>query len=81
MPNYKASIDPNSLETRLSERSACDSTVYESAYFALDNNNARVECLDEARATRRGVSAGRRQGDYLVLNRIVSLKEDSDKAA
>ncbi|KAI0265828.1 glutamine-tRNA ligase [Gloeopeniophorella convolvens] len=47
------------------------------AYFALDNKDARVACLDEAE----DVEAGRRQGDYLVLNRIVSLKEDSGKAA
>ena len=47
------------------------------AYFALDNKDARVACLDEAP----DVPAGRRQGDYLVLNRIVSLKEDSGKAA
>lgn len=47
------------------------------AYFALDNKDARVACLDEAD----DVPAGRRQGDYLVLNRIVSLKEDSGKAA
>ncbi|KAI0306840.1 glutamine-tRNA ligase [Multifurca ochricompacta] len=46
------------------------------AYFALDNKAARVACLDEAG----DVPAGRRQGDYLVLNRIVSLKEDSGKA-
>jgi glutaminyl-tRNA synthetase len=46
------------------------------AYFALDNKDARIACLDEAG----DVPAGRRQGDYLVLNRIVSLKEDSGKA-
>ena len=47
------------------------------AYFALDNKDARIACLDEVGST----PAGRRQGDYLVLNRIVSLKEDSGKAA
>ena len=47
------------------------------AYFALDNRDARIACLDEAG----DVPAGRRQGDYLVLNRIVSLKEDSGKSA
>ncbi|KAH8987576.1 glutamine-tRNA ligase [Lactarius hatsudake] len=46
------------------------------AYFALDNKDARVACLDEAG----DVPAARGQGDYLVLNRIVSLKEDSGKA-
>ena len=45
------------------------------AYFALDNKDARMACLDEAG----NVPGGRRQGDYIVLNRIVSLKEDSGK--
>ena len=44
------------------------------AYFAVDKE-AKLVCLEE------GVEAGRRDGDYLVLNRIVSLKEDSGKAA
>ena len=43
------------------------------AYFALDKD-ARVACLAE------DGEAGRKQGDYLVLNRIVSLKEDSGKS-
>lgn len=47
------------------------------AYFAVDDKDARVACLEEAG----DVPAGRRQGDYLVLNRIVSLKEDAGKAA
>ncbi|KAH9972938.1 glutamine-tRNA ligase [Lactifluus volemus] len=47
------------------------------AYFALDNKDARIACLDETE----NVAPGRRQGDYLVLNRIVSLKEDSGKAS
>ena len=46
------------------------------AYFAVDKE-ARLACLDEAD----GVEAGRRDGDFVVLNRIVSLKEDSGKAA
>ncbi|EIM88595.1 glutamine-tRNA ligase [Stereum hirsutum FP-91666 SS1] len=46
------------------------------AYFALDSDS-RVASLDETA----DVAAGRRQGDFLVLNRIVSLKEDSGKAA
>ena len=46
------------------------------AYFALDKDS-RVACLDEAD----DVSPARKQGDYLVLNRIVSLKEDSGKMA
>ncbi|KIM91082.1 hypothetical protein PILCRDRAFT_84132 [Piloderma croceum F 1598] len=46
------------------------------AYFALDTD-ARVACLDEAE----NVAPTRAQGDYLVLNRIVSLKEDSGKVA
>lgn len=46
------------------------------AYFALDSDS-RVASLDEAN----DVAPGRRQGDFLVLNRIVSLKEDSGKAA
>ncbi|KAI0722233.1 glutaminyl-tRNA synthetase [Cerioporus squamosus] len=44
------------------------------AYFAVDKE-AKLSCLEE------GVEAGRRDGDYVVLNRIVSLKEDSGKAA
>ncbi|KAI0269475.1 glutaminyl-tRNA synthetase [Russula aff. rugulosa BPL654] len=129
-PNYKADVDPNSLETvkgalieagfwTLAKR-AYGEAVRESqdrteralaenateampadpdtpavtsaqlvgkecvrfqglrvAYFALDNRDARIACLDEAG----DVPAGRRQGDYLVLNRIVSLKEDSGKTA
>ncbi|KAG5648904.1 hypothetical protein DXG03_000253 [Asterophora parasitica] len=46
------------------------------AYFALDKD-ARVTSLDEAD----DALPSRKQGDYLVLNRIVSLKEDSGKAA
>lgn len=46
------------------------------AYFALDKES-KVACLEE------GVDAvpSRKEGDYLVLNRIVSLKEDVGKAA
>jgi len=43
------------------------------AYFALDKD-ARVAALGEGSS-----ATGREQGDYLVLNRIVSLKEDSGK--
>jgi len=46
------------------------------AYFALDKE-ARVSCLDEAE----DVAPAQAQGDYLVLNRIVSLKEDLGKVA
>lgn len=46
------------------------------AYFALDKD-ARVACLDETEAT----APARGQGDFIVLNRIVSLKEDSGKVA
>ena len=46
------------------------------AYFATDKD-ARLTCLEEAE----GVEPARKQGDYIVLNRIVSLKEDSGKAA
>ena len=48
------------------------------AYFALrlDNKDSRVARIDEAE----DVPAGRRPGDYLVLNRIVSLRDDSGKA-
>lgn len=45
------------------------------AYFALDQDS-RVAALDEAVSD----TAGRRNGDYLVLNRIVSLKEDAGKS-
>ena len=44
------------------------------AYFALDKES-RVGCLDGS-----GVAEGR-EGDKIVLNRIVSLKEDAGKAA
>jgi glutaminyl-tRNA synthetase len=44
------------------------------AYFTLDKD-ARLACLEEDTTT-----PGRREGDLLVLNRIVSLKEDSGKA-
>ncbi|KAI0050254.1 glutamine-tRNA ligase [Auriscalpium vulgare] len=47
------------------------------AYFTLDNKDARVAALEEPE----DLPAVRRQGDYIVLNRIVSLKEDSGKAA
>ncbi|KAF7291050.1 Glutamine-tRNA ligase [Mycena chlorophos] len=46
------------------------------AYFAVDKD-ARIGCLEDAE----GVEPKRKQGDHLVLNRIVSLKEDSGKAA
>ncbi|TFK43715.1 tRNA synthetases class I, catalytic domain-containing protein [Crucibulum laeve] len=45
------------------------------AYFALDKD-ARIASLDEPA----DVEPVRKQGDYLVLNRIVSLKEDAGKA-
>ena len=45
------------------------------AYFALDNKDSKVGCLLEG-----GGAPARRDGDYIVLNRIVSLKEDSGKA-
>ena len=46
------------------------------AYFAVDKDST-IGCLDEER----GVKAGRKAGDRIVLNRIVSLKEDSGKKA
>ncbi|KAJ7068460.1 glutamine-tRNA ligase [Mycena amicta] len=46
------------------------------AYFAVDKDS-RIGSLAEPE----GVAPARKQGDYLVLNRIVSLKEDSGKAA
>lgn len=46
------------------------------AYFALDKD-ARVASLDEPD----NVGPARKQGDFLILNRIVSLKEDSGKTA
>ncbi|GJE84275.1 glutaminyl-tRNA synthetase [Phanerochaete sordida] len=46
------------------------------AYFALDKD-AQLACLDEPE----GAVPGQRPGDRIVLNRIVSLKEDSGKAA
>jgi glutaminyl-tRNA synthetase len=46
------------------------------AYFTLDKD-ARVACLGDTG----NVEAERQQGDFVVLNRIVSLKEDSGKTA
>ncbi|KAF8631574.1 hypothetical protein AX15_002325 [Amanita polypyramis BW_CC] len=45
------------------------------AYFALDKD-ARIACLDEAI----NQAPAHTQGDYIVLNRIVSLKQDSGKS-
>ncbi|KAL4076149.1 glutaminyl-tRNA synthetase [Scleroderma citrinum] len=45
------------------------------AYFSLDKD-ARIAILDRPDA-----GTGRIQGDYIVLNRIVSLKEDAGKGA
>ncbi|KAI0311449.1 tRNA synthetases class I, catalytic domain-containing protein, partial [Amylostereum chailletii] len=47
------------------------------AYFAVDNQDAKIGCLEEGDRD----APGRRDGDYVVLNRIVSLKEDSGKTA
>lgn len=44
------------------------------AYFSLDKD-ARIASLEEG-----SKDTGRGQGDYVVLNRIVSLKEDSGKS-
>lgn len=46
------------------------------AYFAVDKDS-KLGVLSEPA----GATSGRKDGDYLVLNRIVSLKEDSGKAA
>ncbi|TEB35799.1 glutaminyl-tRNA synthetase [Coprinellus micaceus] len=46
------------------------------AYFGLDKDS-RIAALDEPVDAK----AERRQGDYIVLNRIVSLKEDSGKTS
>lgn len=46
------------------------------AYFTVDKDSKLV-CLDEPD----NVEPERREGDYLVLNRIVSLKEDTGKSA
>ena len=43
------------------------------AYFAVDKES-RIGCLD-------GGAVGRRDGDKIILNRIVSLKEDAGKSA
>lgn len=45
------------------------------AYFAVDKDT-RIACIDEPSE----VEPARRQGDYLILNRIVTLKEDSGKS-
>lgn len=46
------------------------------AYFALDSD-AHLKCLEEPV----DVSPGYREGDRLILNRIVSLKEDAGKGS
>lgn len=46
------------------------------AYFALDREST-VGCLDEGK----GEKPGGRDGDRVILNRIVSLKEDAGKSA
>ncbi|KAF7301836.1 Glutamine-tRNA ligase [Mycena indigotica] len=46
------------------------------AYFAVDKDS-RIGSLEEPES----VAPTRKQGDYVVLNRIVSLKEDSGKAS
>ncbi|THH31316.1 hypothetical protein EUX98_g2879 [Antrodiella citrinella] len=46
------------------------------AYFAVDRES-KLACLDEAE----GAEPKWKEGDRLVLNRIVSLKEDSGKTA
>ena len=46
------------------------------AYFAVDKES-ELACLKEAE----GVEAGRREGDKLILNRIVSLKGMATKKA
>jgi glutaminyl-tRNA synthetase len=45
------------------------------AYFALDSD-AKIASLEDDTS-----EPGRREGDYIVLNRIVSLKEDAGKTA
>jgi glutaminyl-tRNA synthetase len=46
------------------------------AYFAVDKESV-LGCLNEGD----GVEAGQRSGDKLILNKIVSLKEEKGKAA
>ena len=46
------------------------------AYFAVDKD-AKLACLDEPE----DATPVRKSGDFIVLNRIVSLKEDSGKTA
>jgi len=46
------------------------------AYFALDRES-KLGCLDEGE----GSKAGGREGDKVILNRIVSLKEDAGKSS
>lgn len=45
------------------------------AYFAMDKD-AKLACIDEG-AT---VAPSRRDGDFIVLNRLVTLKEDAKKS-
>ncbi|WWC94004.1 glutamine-tRNA ligase [Kwoniella sp. B9012] len=46
------------------------------AYFAVDRES-NIGCLDEEAS----IKPGKKEGDKIVLNRIVSLKEDSGKKA
>jgi glutaminyl-tRNA synthetase len=46
------------------------------AYFAVDREST-LNCLDEAADAK----PGKRAGDRIILNRIVSLKEDAGKKA
>lgn len=46
------------------------------AYFAVDRES-KLSCLDEDAAAK----PGKRSGDRIILNRIVSLKEDTGKKA
>jgi len=46
------------------------------AYFAVDSES-KLGCIDEAADAK----PGKREGDRIVLNRIVSLKEDAGKKA
>jgi glutaminyl-tRNA synthetase len=46
------------------------------AYFAVDRESS-LACIDETAGTK----PGKREGDRIILNRIVSLKEDAGKKA
>ncbi|KAF8528937.1 glutaminyl-tRNA synthetase [Hysterangium stoloniferum] len=70
LPTY-----PSTTGTQLVGNEAVRFQALRVAYFALDKES-RLAYLDDTESA----NTGKQDGDILVLNRIVSLKEDSGKA-